>query len=228
MTRVYGTNKRVLKILALFVGVALGTMPSYAAAQSLLYDNNAGGAAGIDDASISDAESNLFTADDFSLAVGGTVLSVEWTGVYGLLDTPPAQDDFSIDIFDDVSGSPGSLLVSYAIGNSAIRTDSGFDEPVFGFDVYDYSADIAGFDAAGGQTYWISIRNNTPGSPTNDFFWGILNSQGNSVAGTRDDGWQAEGHRADFRLLGTAIPEPNALILLTAASGLLVAGRRRR
>ena len=56
---------------------------------------------------VSDTDFPGFVADDFSLAPGANVITgVRWTGLYAFTNTPTQPDNFTIQIFADVGGSP--------------------------------------------------------------------------------------------------------------------------
>ena len=214
------------KLFAAFVVCSFSFLFSNVAVAQIVYDNGVGGPAGIDDAFSSDLDVTIIGADDFSLASTQTISVVEWSGVYAFFDTPPATDDFTVEIYADSSGVPGTLLSSTNVGNSVNRTDSGFDDPVLGFDVYEYSANVTPFAATAGTTYWLSIYGNTVGED-DDWLWGIVNGTGNS-AQSNDLGsnWFVAGHQMDFRLIGPAVPEPSSVSLLGLLF-LFVATQRR-
>lgn len=205
----------------------------------VIYDNGAGGAAGIDNAFLSDIDGtssgiveDLVLADDVTLAATRVVTGIEWTGFYSFDDSPPALDGFFIEIYSDaVSGGPGSLLHVEAVFNDVNRVDSTTDIPDFpNSDIYNYSADI-NFTMTAGTTYWVSISNDTTLDTDDDWFWGALQSQGNNYAST-DFGltWQENfldgtGNRLDFRLTG--VPEPGATTIGCLAVMALALRRRR-
>lgn len=209
----------------LSVIVAVIAVANPVAGDVVVYDNGAGGAAGINDAFSSDVVSGIIGADDFVLVSNTIVTGVEWSGVYAFFNTPPASDSFTIEIYSDSAGAPDSLLSSTVVGASATRTDSGFDEPTFGFDIYEYSASITPFSATAGTTYWVSIFNDTTGDD-DSWLWGIINGTGN-LHQSNDFGtnWFDAGHQADFRL--TAIPEPTGIGLF-GLTVICAAGLRRR
>ena len=205
----------------LILSTALTWSTSYG--DSIVFDNGVGGPANIDDASSSDLEINSFTADDFTLANSEFVTRVLWTGVFALDNIPPATDDFSILFYDDNAGSVGALNSTFNVGNNVNRTDTGVDL-VASFDIYEFSASISGININAGQTYWVSIYNNTPGV-TDDFFWTMINGDGNSQA--NDTGtWEAGNHRMDFQL--AAIPEPSSMGLIVITFCIAASRRRNR
>ena len=77
---------------------------------------------------VSDTDFPLFVADDFSLAPGANVITgIQWTGLYFPSNTPTQPDNFTIQFFADVGGSPVvTPFLSLSIGNPG-RTDTGID-----------------------------------------------------------------------------------------------------
>ena len=200
---------------------------SLSATAQVVYDNGVGGAAGVSDGFSSDDDVTIYGADDFVLTTSASLTGVRWTGLYAFLNTPPLVDDFTIDIYADGGGLPGPLLGSTHVGNLVNRVDSGFDEPLFGFDIYEYSASIDPFNAIAGNTYWLVVRGNTVGED-DDWLWGIVNGGGNS-AESDDSGasWFSAGHQMDFQLLGTAVPEPSGVGMAAFLLGGFLLRRRR-
>jgi MYXO-CTERM domain-containing protein len=200
-------------------------------AGDVVFDNGVGGAAGIDNAALSDADTSSlgysnFCADDVWLASGATITGIEWTGAYYFDNRPPDTDDFTISIYADANGPSGAALFTFNLGDDVNRIDSGTDLALFGgFDVYDFSAAI-NFVLPANTTYWVSITGNTRGD-ADDFYWGALTDAGNYVAsGDMGSTWGNSSILAmDFRLIGQ-VPAPGALALLGFAAA--TTGRRRR
>lgn len=195
---------------------------------TVVFDNNAGGAAGIDQSFGSDDDTGFLQADDFSFGSTTSVTGVQWTGVYaGTQQTAPTVDHFVISIIEDLAGSPsGAPIASFAVGNAVNRVNSG--EALFGglVDIYEYEADI-NFTFNAGTSYWLSISTDTSDDPEDNYSWGSLLNQGNNYF-SQDDGttWTASKNpsRHDFRFLG--VPEPSTMMLLSLCA-LVVAKRRR-
>src|SRR6185295_13323445 len=62
---------------------------------------------------VADGVGNAVVADDFQLAAPAQLSRVRWYGLYGWLAVP---DDFTIRLFDDAGGSPGSVLIAIHAG----------------------------------------------------------------------------------------------------------------
>ncbi len=153
---------------------------------------------------ISDASSTVISSDDFTLAVDQNIIRVEWSGVYSGT-TIPATDDFTIVIYSDGVGMPGTVLSTVSIGDNVNRTDTGIDNSNGLLDIYSYNATIPSFSATAGTNYWISIYNNTPAG--NTWSWGRKVGGGNGIA-SFDQGntWTlATGGEFDFRLAASAV-----------------------
>ena len=135
-------------------------------------------------------------AGDFTFFVETTIYDIHWTGRYDTNEpetTIPLGDQFTIEFWDDAGGLPGSLLDTYTEGEldgHVVRVPSQLafvDQP--GYQLYEYYVDLgaAGVDrpfvADANKTYWMSIINDSTGSP-HYWFW------------TRSDGGDANGRSA--------------------------------
>jgi hypothetical protein len=216
--------------VALFTSAgALVTALITATAQAgVIYDNDA---PPINAAAQSDAV-GFIRAEDFSLAAGATTITdVHWTGLYALNNVTPA-DNFRLEFFGDTgSGGPLSApFLSLAIGNNAVRVDSGID--VAGIDLYRYSVDFTAISVAPvllspGTPYWLSIFNDTGGDDVpNSWAWGgrLTGLSGDELAirNASSDVWGSQsGTRLDFQLTDDAvvrpIPEPATVWLVVLA-----------
>ncbi len=184
---------------------------------------------------MSDFESGIFTGDDFTLATDSVVRKVTWSGAYVQGGGPPTTDIFTIAFFQPTA--PNSTpIFSYSVGNNVSRIDSGFLlvgggpslAPLFTF-----TADIPDTNLASG-TYLLSIYNDTRSEPEGNFGW-IRNinpidntlSQLGYVRNSPASAWvAAPSINSSFALIGTAVPEPSSMFLLTL-SGFSILIRRR-
>lgn len=193
-----------------------------AAAPTVLFDNGAGGASGIDSTQISDAlyaGIGVFSADDFVLSDPASAIIVQWTGTYEPLANSP--DNVTISIYSDAGGLPanGNPLFEYSIGSNLLSADSGFD--LLGRDVFNYEKQIGGLALDAGTTYWLHIRNDVDG-----WAWGLELDAGNSAWHSAANDWRSNNHRRDFRIL--SVPEPSLLSFIGLAGCTAVLRRRRR
>ncbi len=157
---------------------------------------------------ISDVTSTAIASDDFILNKDYDIINVEWSGIYSNSSTP-ATDDFTIVVYSDGIGMPGTALMTVSAGNNVNRTDTGVD--LFGLDVFNYNISIPPFSATAGTTYWISIYNNT--IPGISWSWSRIVGGGTAIAST-DLGlnWDLPlGGEFDFRLTASAIPCSNTV-----------------
>lgn len=214
------TQTTAWQLLLLMLGVGFWT--ASAKAEFIVFDNGVGGAGGIANAYLSDDDRPLSQFDDFSSATATSVDRIRWTGAYAFQNTPPANDDFRVEIRQARNnGNPGAVLYSHTIGN-ANRVDSGVD--IFGFDVFSYEADIPEFSLTAGTTYWLGVINNTTGEFDN-WYWGTQTG-GNSRGTSNGSSYTAFNQRHDFTLVQTPEPSSAAVTLLTL--GWLTFRRKRR
>jgi len=151
---------------------------------------------------ISDVTSTAIASDDFILTMDTDITTFAWSGNYSSSVTP-TTDNFTIVIYSDGGGMPGTALITIPVGNNANRTDTGID--LFDLDVFSYEAAIPSFTATAGTTYWISVYNNIAGSDA--WSWGRRVGGGNAIA-SLDLGvaWTlALGGEFDFRLAASVV-----------------------
>ncbi len=201
--------------LAILVGSAKG------ANADVIYNNGAGGPAGInsgwtsDDDAIGGSNNGRRVADEVVLNSPVTVTGIDWSGGYfnSLSDNNnvPAVDDFSIGFYGDDGGSPGSLIAIVHAGNAVNRADSGTNLALStaSLDIYTYSHQ--GFTQVLPKgTVWVAVFNNSTGT-SDDWIWsGLTGAGGNALRENRIlDGaptWSsATGTHVDFRLHGTVV-----------------------
>ena len=157
--------------------------------------------------------------DDFALSQDGTINRVTWMGGWFNGGGIGSISAFTIGLWSDASGQPGSSLFSTDIAGNAKQTLLGTSN--FGVPTYSYDAAFAAFDATAGTRYWISIVANTTGGSSPQWGWDSTLFGGESVqdsSGTR----RAASTDLTFALYNapSAVPEPGSLILL--ASGILL------
>lgn len=170
------------------------------------------------------------SADDFTLAPGANAITdIHWNGFYAFNNTPLATDNFTIQLFANVGGAPATTpLLTVAIGNSAVRTDTGVNTSSGNFDIFAYSVDVAPITLAPNTAFWISIFNNTAADSNDNWFWSMQDAVGNSyfrtdlVAGA----WTQINNRHSFELTGTVVPAPPSLLLLAIGVAGLLGWRR--
>ena len=111
-------------------------------------------------------------ADSFVLTGTAAVTGVRWWGGYSYDVGQPERDDFTLRIYADDGGLPGSLLWEEHVGNDVTRSATGLiigsaegDVPEF---FYEAGLDVP-FEAEPDTTYWLLISNDTTGHPT---IWG--------------------------------------------------------
>ena len=160
-------------------------------------------------------------AENFSL---GTSTSIGAVGCWGVYYTNNIQvDNFTVKIYADSFGLPGTLLYSGA-PTSTTSIDTGVD--AFGVDVYETTMTLgSAFNASAGTQYWVSIDNATGQGA--DWAWVTTNASDWYCAFTLDYGanWISfVSESLSLRL--TEVPGPSGLAIL--GLGGLIAGRRRR
>jgi hypothetical protein len=182
---------------------------------------------------ISDKDFGVQAADDFALLSGATIIrDVHWFGFYiGNITLP--TDNFTLLIYADSSGAPGSLLHELSLG-AVSRTPSGFmiaTTPIFA-----YSADITAItDLSAGTTYWLSVLNDTT-NQLGEWAWSDNGTTGNAMFRTLPNGpWTATTFPIGLAFSLTddvtdgRVPEPSTLLLLGGGMlGLAWRGLRNR
>jgi hypothetical protein len=137
--------------------------------------------------------------DDFILGGGGTISKVDWSG----LDPNNDLTGFTINIFSDNSGSPGTSLSSSVITGNAGETPSGT------LTINNYSATLpTAFTASPGTEYYIQIVGTASGA--GGFYW-ETSSQGNDGALSDLFTVSPMNNNLAFTLEGT--PEPTTIVL---------------
>jgi hypothetical protein len=170
----------------------------------------------------SHADAGDLTADNFTLGVSDTIRSVIWQGTSG--PSAPGPDAFRIVFYADPIGSP---LASFNVG-TAFRFDTG--TAIGGDELYSYEANLggAGFAAAAGTHYWISIVNDAIVDPANAWAWaGTFNGL---ASGSFDNGatWFIQAGQTQFALGNDTVPEPATVSLVVLGLIGLAGARTRR
>ena len=170
-------------------------------------------------------------ADNFVLGSSLKVNRIVLWGGYYPGNTPLAVDDFTVIIYRDNAGVPGTVVYNRDGIVSTERTDTGVD--LFGVDEYRFTLDLPNPSTLSPGTYWVEIFNDTT-AITDDFFWetGTLDAA-NGIAGSvwatvvPGANWNIDGSTdLAFQIYGVQptapIPTMNewGMILLT----LLIAG----
>jgi hypothetical protein len=140
--------------------------------------------------------------DDFTLVGGGTISTVQWSGIN------PGNNitGFTINILSDNSGKPGTTLNTTTITGTAGQVASGSSNGPYS--IYNYSADLTTpSNASAGTEYFIQIG----AGPIGGTFYWETSSTGNDGAFS---GSSALNQNLAFTLEGTStVPEPPAAML---------------
>jgi len=160
-------------------------------------------------------------ADDFLLARDATIRDLRWWGLHDPMSS--GQDDFTFTFYDDASGLPGNVLMETR-GDVVVMPDAAIAKLNF------YRAALEEpFNAAAGQSYWLSIFNAEPSAA-----WSWNNSlDGNDRSAyfrlPSDNVWMANLVSDGDLAFQVVIPEPAApAIAGTAWAVLGLVIRRRR
>jgi hypothetical protein len=150
----------------------------------------------------------------FSLAPGSDVITdVHWWGSYY---PAPFTDDFTINIYNFVSGNPSTTpLDTFHIGNSATRTYTGDNYTYNNAPIYAYDVVIPSTTLIAGDMYLLSIVYNTPAGSTQDWGWSLADSGAIGWTYTQVEGWTETDQFSAFYLTGpVSVPEPSTMLLI--------------
>jgi|GEM_PF-2200339 len=200
---------------ALFLGVVGAANASVLIEQAPLADG---------EAIFSNIDGGAQNADSFFFGGNVTVDNIKWWGSYAVDD----GDQFVVRIFDDNSGSPGTLLLAYNPAIPVRATTSLKDSG--GADVYEYSFDGVPTDFQAG-TYYLSIMNDGPNYATG---WNWLTSSANPdenfYRGLDADSWTVDkSGNLSMQINGVrqqSVPEPGTIALMLLVGGMLTFSRR--
>jgi MYXO-CTERM domain-containing protein len=112
---------------------------------------------------VSDRDGNFQQElDDFALQVGAnTITDLHWWGFYNGYNGYAAYDDFTIKIYKESNGKPNMYSYVTLDASSVMRTNTGEDAPSGPGDLYEYWLDIDALELEAGETYYLSILNDT-------------------------------------------------------------------
>ena len=168
------------------------------------------------------------TAAQFLLVSGLNVITdVHWFGSY----FPSVfQDNFTINIYNFVSGNPSTVPVNtFNIGSSATRTNTGDTYTFDGSPIYAYDVIVPATTLVPGDPYLLSIVYSTAAGTSQDWGWSLGGSTAIAWTFTQNLGWHetSPNQFLAFSLTGPAsVPEPGSVVLLV--SGLIAIAVRGR
>ena len=226
--------RRCLAHLLLLIGLTVGSSttnaavnfsnpPDYPGAYNSLTSQN-------------DSGINFPQYSPFTLSSAGNITAATWQGLYVsnvLANNPPSPDSssFTLSIYNDVGGVPGSAVSSNTINvglaaGDVHETFNSFDNNFFlggvtltSAALYDYAVNLPSPVTLSGSTpYWFSVVANT----TNGFatpFWG-WNSGGTTNGPTYNPFFTDPLARTFSLTESSSVPEP-ASFLVWGALGLL-------
>jgi hypothetical protein len=166
-------------------------------------------------------------ADNFTLPPTASVVTIHWWGAYANNDI--RTDNFTLRFFGDVAGNPAVMPLVDLSAVSLTRTPTSLLDNL-GDPIYEYQAALPSPVTLNQATsYYLSVVNNTPPGGV----WDWVGSGPGTHWARQEDGtaWTASGGTTSFafELLGTAVPEPPTVAILSFGSlTLLVYSWRRR
>jgi uncharacterized repeat protein (TIGR01451 family) len=164
-----------------------------------LHDN---GPCCADEAVFSDEERLVWQADDVSLGAA-TIGGIRFYGLYvdsdGTLVTNsvPADDAFTLRVFNNDGGLPGTLLGTSTLTGNRAETGETFATTAIRWHRYELALDAPITVDSG--VYWISVVNDTTADADDDWAWGLTNL--NPQLATSTDGgvtWNDTGRNGNL------------------------------
>ncbi len=162
--------------------------------------------------------------DNFAIAGGGAIKNVGWLGGYLNPGPPGSIARWTVSVYADAAGTPGSPLLTATVpgdGNESATGQFAADLPVF-----EYSIQLpAAFVASPGQQYWLSVVPDQTYPPQ----WGWATGSGGDASSVQDylGDRGTNGSDLAFTLAGVVVPEPSEYAALTGAAILGFALYRR-
>ena len=209
------------RISVLLAGLTLSVATALPASADVLFSQTATNTSNWLSQTASGSSGYNQVYDNFTIANGGAVTMVDWTGL--MFPSFGVVNDFTISFYND-SGSdmPGTMISAVNISGDANQTFVGTHGP---FTILNYSAQVS-FVAAPGTQYWISILADAPST-----LWGWSSSTGldsNMYQAGNDSVREPVGTDVAFALTNSAVPEPSSLTLAGAGMLAFVGFARRR